>query len=97
MQLSGTLYGGYTSDADSLLDFRLLEWRRPFTINYQSRGFFDVAGKWHGSDLVMDHPGEQGIRFKTGLFIDNATVTLHYANYSEFESACRNMGAKSVP
>jgi hypothetical protein len=90
MELSGTMYGGYTSDANSLLDFRLLEWRKAFSINYQSRGFFDIAGSWHGPDLVMNHPGEQGIRFKSGLFIDNATVTLRWADYAEFEAACRN-------
>ncbi len=40
----------------------------------------------------MDRPGEQGIKFKSGLFIDNATVTLRWASYQEFESACRTMG-----
>ncbi len=54
MDLSGTMFGGYTSDADSLLDFRLLEWKKPFTINYQHRGFFDLAGTWHNQELVMD-------------------------------------------
>jgi prevent-host-death family protein len=33
MQLSGTMYGGYTSNSDSLLAFRLLEWRQPFAIS----------------------------------------------------------------
>ena len=94
MQLSGTMYGGYTSDSDSLLDFRLLEWRRAFAINYQHRGFFDVAGTWHGQELVMDRPNEQGIPFKSGLFIDNATVTLHWASYEEFEAACREAGSQ---
>jgi len=89
MELSGTMYGGYTSDADSLLDFRLLERRKPFAINPQHRGFFDVAGTWHGSELVMDRPNEQGIPFKSKLFIDNAVVTLRWASYEEFETACR--------
>ena len=57
--------------------------------------FFDIAGTWHGPELVMDRPNEQGIRLKSGPFIDNATVTLHYANYAEFETACRNTGNKS--
>ena len=95
MQLSGTMYGGYTSDRDSLLDFRLLEWRKTFSINYQSRGFFDVAGMWHGPDLVLDRPNEQGIRLKSGPFIDNATVTLRWASYEEFEASCRGIGAQS--
>ena len=93
MKLSGTMYGGYASDANSLLDFRLLEWRRPFSINYQNRGFFDLAGTWHGHDLVMDRPREQGIRLNSGPYIDNATATLRYATYEEFEAACRSVAS----
>jgi hypothetical protein len=89
MKLSGTMYGGYTSSADSLFDFRLLEWRKAFAINPQHRGFFDVAGMWHGQELVMDRPNEQGIPFKSGLLIDNAKVTLRWGSYGEFEAACR--------
>lgn len=92
MDVSGTMYGGYMSSADSLFDFRLLEWRKPFAINYQHRGFFDVAGKWRGPELVMDRPNEQGIPFKSGMFIDHATVTLHWASRAEFDAACRAMG-----
>ncbi len=88
MDLSGTMYGGYTSDSNSLLDFRLLEWRRPFTINPQKRGFFDVAGRWRGPELVMNRPNEQGIPFRSGLFIDDAVVTLRWASYGDFEVAC---------
>lgn len=88
MQLSGAMYGGYTTDANSLLDFRLLEWRNPFAINPPNRGFFDVAGTWHNGELVMDRPNEQGIRMKSGPFIDNATVTLQWASYDEFAAAC---------
>jgi hypothetical protein len=93
MVVSGTMYGGYTTSADSLFDFRLLEWRRPFQFNYQYRGFFDLAGMWHGQDLVMDRPKQQGIKFKSGLFVDHATVTLHWAGYDEFAAACRAMGS----
>lgn len=88
MDLSGTLYGGYTNDSNSLLDFRLLERRRPFAINYQTRGFFDLAGAWAGPELVMNRPNEQGIPFKSGLLIDNAVVTLRWASYEVFEAAC---------
>ena len=95
MQLSGTMYGGYTSDKDSLLDFRLLEWRKAFSINYQSRGFFDVAGTWHGQELVMDRRNEQGIKLRSGPFIDNATVTLRWASYEDFAAACRVTGDKN--
>jgi hypothetical protein len=91
MNVSGTIYGGYTSTADSLIAFRLLEWRRPFAINPQKRGFFDLAGTFQGPDLVMDRTGEQGIMFASGLFIDHATATLHWGSYDDFDAACRNM------
>jgi hypothetical protein len=96
MDMSGTMYGGYLTSDQSLFDFRFLEWRKPFQISYQNRGFFDVAGTWHGPDLVMDRPGEQGIRLNTGPFIDNATVTLRWASYTEFETSCRAMGNAPV-
>ena len=96
MDMSGTMYGGYSSSDNSLFDFRFLEWRKSFTINYQNRGFFDVAGTWHGPLLVMDRPNEQGIKLNTGPFIDSATVTLHWSSYREFEAACRNSGPAST-
>lgn len=96
MQLSGTMYGGYASTDGSLVDFRLLEWRKAFAINPQHRGFFDLAGTWHGPDLVMDRPGEQGIRLQSGPFIDNATATLRWASRDEFETACRTMGTQNA-
>ncbi len=96
MEMSGTMYGGYTSSDNSLFDFRFLEWSKPFAINYQNRGFFDVAGTWHGPLLVMDRPGEQGIKLNTGPFIDNARVSLHWASYDEFETACTASGKAPV-
>jgi hypothetical protein len=89
MNLSGGMYGGYSTDANSLLSFRLLEWRKPFAINYQHRGFFDLAGTWQNQQLVMDRPNEQAIKFNTGPFIDSATATLHWSTYNDFETACR--------
>jgi len=88
LKLSGTMYGGYTTDADSVLEFRLLEWRKAFSINPPNRGFFEVAGRWRGAELVMDRPNEQGVRFNTGPFIDSAVVTLRWASYEEFQSIC---------
>ena len=90
MDVSGTMYGGYLTSDQSLFDFRFLEWQKPFQINYHNRGFFDVAGTWHGPQLVLDRPNEQGIKLNTGPFIDNATVTLHWTSYEEFETACRS-------
>jgi hypothetical protein len=89
MNVSGTMYGGYMSDADSLLDFRLLEWRAAFSIDPPKRGFFDLAGAWRGQDLVLNSPGQQGIRFKSALVIDHAVVTLRWSDYEAFEAECR--------
>ncbi len=89
MQVSGTMFGGYTSTANGLLDLRILEWRKAFSINPPTRGFFDVAGVFEGPELVLNRPNEQGIRLKTGPFIDGATARLHWAPYSEFEAACK--------
>lgn len=96
MDMSGTMYGGYTSSDDSLFDFRLLEWRKAFAINYQHRGFFDLAGMWQGQNLVMNRPNEQGIRLNTGPFIDNAKATLRWSTYDEFETTCRNSAAATL-
>ena len=92
MKISGEMYGGYKNSEESLFSFRLLEWTGPFSMNSPNRGFFDVAGSWHGQELVMDRPGEQGVKLTTGPLIDHATVTLRWADKAAFESACRNMG-----
>ena len=89
MKVSGVMYGGTSNANDSLFTFRLLEWRNPFSINPPNRGFFDVAGTFVNGDLALTRPDEQGIRLKTGPFIDHATVTLHFAEKSEFDAACR--------
>lgn len=88
MDLIGTMYGGYLSDADSLISFRLLEWRSPFSISPPKRGFFDLAGVWRGQQLEMNRPNQQAIPFKSGLFIDHALVTLKWGGYDDFEAAC---------
>jgi len=89
MDLGGTMFGVYTTDVNSLLSFRLLEWRKQFSINYQNRGYFDLAGNWRGQELVLDRSDEQGLKLNTGPFIDNATATLHWSTYADFESACQ--------
>lgn len=91
MQVSGTLYGGYTSTENSLIAFRLLEWRMPFSINPPKRGYFDLAGTFQGPNLVMDRTGQQGSPLNSGLFIDHATATLRWGTYDNFDAACRSM------
>lgn len=96
MKLDGDMYGGYTSDSQSLLSFRLLERTKVFSINPDRGGFFDLAGAWHGQELVMDRPGEQGIRLSSGVFIHHATVTLRWASFEEFEAQCQ-AGGRETP
>ncbi len=90
LNLSGEVYGGYASSDNSLFSFRLLDWRRPFTLTVPSRGFFDLSGTFHGEDLVMDRPNGQGVPFDKTLFIHNATATFHWSTYDDFASACSN-------
>jgi len=86
MALSGTIYGGWRSTEGSLIAFRLLE---PKIIDVgQGQGFFDLAGKWHGPELVMDDRGSVGNRFRSGLKIEHASVTLNWGSYSEFKDVC---------
>jgi len=89
LTLNGTMYGGYTSSDNSVFDFRLIDYTKPFNMRRPSRGFFDLAGTFRGQELVLDRPNEQGIPFDTSLFIDNATTTLHWSSYDEFEAECR--------
>ena len=88
LDLSGTMYGGYTSSENSLFDFRLIDYTKAFTMRRPSRGFFDLAGTFHGQELVLDRPNEQGIPFDKSLFIDNATGTLNWSSYDDFATAC---------
>jgi hypothetical protein len=86
MVLSGTIYGGWRSTEGSLIAFRLLE---PKVIDVgQGQGFFDLVGKWHGPELVMNDRGSVGNRFRSGLKIEQASVTLHWGSYSEFKDVC---------
>ena len=94
MDLSGTMYGGYSSTDGALIAFRLLEWRKPFSFNPPRRGFFDMAGEFHGPDLVLDRPNQQAIPFPSGPFIDHATARLRWASYEDFEAECR-VGSQS--
>src|SRR5215471_19268252 len=52
LKLSGTVYGGWSSTNDALMEFRLLEIR---VIDVgQRQGYFDLYGRWRGTALVMD-------------------------------------------
>lgn len=89
LDLSGTIYGGWRSTDNSLMEFRLHEHRIVDTGGYW--GFFDLRGRWHGPELVMnergDH-GEVGAPFRSGLRVDYASVAFGWGSYSQFKAAC---------
>jgi hypothetical protein len=86
LDLSGSIFGGWSSTKDSVMEFRLLELR---IINVgQRRGYFNLYGRWHGPELVMEDRGEPGIKFRSGLNIEHASVTLKWGSYSVFKAAC---------
>jgi hypothetical protein len=86
LNLSGTIYGGWTSTEGSLMAFRLTE---PKIIDVgQRQGYFDLAGRWQGPQLVMDDRGNASGTFRSGLRIEHASVTLNWGSYSDFEARC---------
>jgi hypothetical protein len=88
LTLSGTIYGGLCSTEGSLIAFRLLE---PKVIDVgQGQGFFDLAGRWRGPQLIMDDRGAPGNRFRSGLKVEKASVTLDWDSYSDFKAVCAN-------
>jgi hypothetical protein len=88
MTLSGTIYGGWRSTDDALMNFRLLE--QKIVDVGQGRGFFDLIGKWHGPQLVMDDRNHVPNAFRSGLKIEHASVTLEWSNWSDFKATCAN-------
>ncbi|HXT72633.1 MAG TPA: hypothetical protein VN785_02145 [Candidatus Angelobacter sp.] len=93
LELTGTIYGGWRSTEGSLIAFRLLEWRT-FN-NGQSRGFFDLTGRWQGPKLVMDQAGSGPEPFRSGVRIERASVALNWGTYSEFKQLCATAGARA--
>ena len=86
LELSGTIYGAWRTTDGSLMAFRLLE---PKIIDIgQGQGFFDLVGRWRGPELVMDDRGSIGNRFRSGLKIEHASVTLDWGAYSDFKAGC---------
>ena len=70
----GTIYNGWRSTEGSVIEFRLLE-PKYFDVG-QRQGFFDLLGRWRGPELVMDGRGEAGDTFRSGLRIEQQSVTL---------------------
>ena len=86
LNLSGTIYGGWTSTNDAVMQFRLLDYKI-FDVG-QRQGYFDLYGRWRGPALMMDDRGESSGKFRSGPKIEHASVTLDYGSFSDFKSAC---------
>ena len=93
LELSGTIYGGWRSTEGSLMEFRLLE-PKIFDVG-QRQGFFNLYGRWHGLELVMEDRGEPGSTFRSGLKIEQASVALDWGRYADFKAVCAS--AKNSP
>lgn len=91
LRLSGTIYGGWRSTDGSLMAFRLLE-RKIIDVG-QGQGFFDLAGRWQGHELVMNDNGHPPKPFRSGLRIEHASIVLGWGSYSEFEGLCAHMAS----
>ena len=86
LDLTGTIYGGWQSTEGSLMGVRMLE-HRVFNTG-QSRGYFDLYGYWHGPQLTMSDRGHPSPAFRSGLKIENASVTFNWGSYSDFKAEC---------
>lgn len=93
--LSGTIYGGWQSTDGALMDFRLLERRTAHDalVGGNDRGFFDLYGYWHGPQLRMDDRGEWSERFRSGLRVEHASVSLEWGRNADFNAACASMAS----
>ena len=93
LKLSGTIYGSWSSTQDALMEFRLLDYK---IIDVgQRQGYFDLFGRWRGPELVMDDRGEASGKFRSGVIIEHASLTLGYGSYSDFKAMCAS--ASNVP
>lgn len=93
LKLSGTIYGGWSSTDDAVMQFRLLE-IRVFNVG-QQQGYFDLYGRWHGAELVMDDRGRASGKFGSGLKIEHAAISLKWGNFPDFKAACAKAAVPS--
>jgi hypothetical protein len=94
LKLSGTIYGGWSSTNDALMQFRLLE-IRVFNVG-QRRGYFDLYGQWRGPELVMDDRNRANGKFRSGMMIEHASISLAPGSFSDFKRACANATVPSL-
>jgi hypothetical protein len=86
LKLTGTVYGGWSSTNDALMEFRLLE-IRVFNVG-QRQGYFDLYGRWRGTVLAMDDHDRANGLFRSGLKVEHALITLDWGGFSDFKAVC---------
>ena len=87
LKLSGTIYDGWQSTDGSLMTLRLLE-PTMMDVGQQRAGYFDLVGRWLGSELLLEERANWSKPFRSGLRIDHAPVTLRWGPYWSCNSAC---------
>src|SRR5579864_1596972 len=90
LDLSGTIYGTYLNTDGNQMGFRLLDYRQPFRINPQVRRYFDLYGRWHGPELVMEDTGgwERNFHPNSPNSKERAKVTFTWGSYWDFKKLC---------
>ena len=87
LRVYGTIYEAWRSTDGALMQLRLLERIQNFPM-VRDGGYFDLLGRWQGSQLVMDDRRHWSAPFQSGLSIKHASVTLRPGSKSEFNSDC---------
>lgn len=90
LNLSGTIYGTYLNTDGNQTGFRLLDYWRPFGINPQVRRYFDLYGRWHGPELVMEDTGgwERNFHPDPHDSKEREKVTFTWGSYWDFKKLC---------
>jgi hypothetical protein len=96
LDLSGDIYGTYLNTEGNQIGFRLLDARHAFQINPQRRRYFDLHGRWHGPEIVMEDSGgwERGFHPDPHNPKEQAKVTFTYGSYGDFKEMC---GVAAIP
>jgi hypothetical protein len=96
LDLTGDIYGAYLNTDGNQMNIRLLDARRHFRINPQNQRYFDLTGRWHGSELIMQDDGGWEREFHRDPHNpkQRAEVKFTLGSYSDFIAACN---AASIP
>src|SRR5579885_2270027 len=87
LRVYGTIYEAWRSTDGALMWLRLHERIQNFP-TVRDDGYFDLLGRWQGSQLVMDDRRHWSAPFQSGLSIKHASVTLRPGSKSGFNFDC---------